>query len=144
MHRDEPGFIRPRPHHVDLPHLAPHGVAARFATLLAATDSLTEPLRNFVTDAKTAYAGLSRQGFRDHDMADPAVAGGFAAGEAPLFALRTRLSAFGQVLARAGGDDAASWSCATSLWASDHAKSRADSIYAAFGQLPTVAGITYT
>ena len=86
---------------------APHGVAARFATLLAATDSLTEPLRNFVTDAKTAYAGLSRQGFRDRDMADPAVADGFAAGEAPLFALRTRLSAFGQVLARAGGDDAA-------------------------------------
>lgn len=87
--------------------LAGRGVAARFATLLAATDSLTEPLRDFVADAKSAFAGLSRQGFRDCDLGDPEVADGFAAGEDPLFRLRARLAAFADVLGRIRGDDAA-------------------------------------
>lgn len=80
--------------------LAQHGVAARFATLFAATDSLTEPLQDFVTEAKAAFGALSRQGFRDRDLGDGSVADGFADGEEPLFKLRARLAGFGQSLAR--------------------------------------------
>ena len=81
--------------------LARHGVAARFATLFAVADSLTEPLQEFASEAKAAFGSLSRQGFRDRDLGDGSVADGFAGGEEPLFKLRARLAAFGQSLGRA-------------------------------------------
>merc|ERR1712196_516444 len=43
-----------------------------------------------------------------------------------------------------GGDDSESWQCATSEWLSDLAPTRADSIFAAFGQLPTINGLPGT
>jgi hypothetical protein len=87
--------------------LAQHGVAARFATLFAATDSLTEPLQSFVAEAKAAFGGFTRTGFRDRDLGDGPAAEGFAGGEDPLFKLRARLAGFGQSLARAKDGDAA-------------------------------------
>jgi len=87
--------------------LAQHGVAARFATLLETTDGLPESLQAFVAEARTAFGSLSRQGFRDRDLNDEPVPDGFAGGEGPLFKLRTRLTGFGQSLARAKTDDAA-------------------------------------
>ena len=87
--------------------LARHGVAARFASLFAATDALTAPLREFVAAAKSAFDGFSRQGFRGRDIEESAVADAFAAGEVPLFALRTRLAGFCGTLERARDGDSA-------------------------------------
>lgn len=100
-------FAATEPEDDNVVPFAPYGVAARFSTLLATTDSLTEPLRNFVAEARSAFAGLSRQGFRDRDMGDSSVADGFAAGEDPLFKLRTRLAAFENAVAQLRDGDAA-------------------------------------
>ena len=96
--------------------LARHGVAARFATLMAATDALAAPLRSFVEAARAAFAGLSRQGFRDADLRDGAVADGFAVGEAPLFALRARLASFTRALARLRDDEASQFEADRTLF----------------------------
>lgn len=84
--------------------LSRHGVAARFSTLVSATDMLDEPLRAFVLDARTAFGGFSRQGFRDRDLGKESVSDGFAAAETPLFVIRDALSAFLRTLDRRGMD----------------------------------------
>ena len=43
-----------------------------------------------------------------------------------------------------GADDAESWACATSKWLLAFAGSRADSVYGAWGQLPSIAGLAGT
>ncbi|NKB60281.1 MAG: hypothetical protein GKS00_28575 [Alphaproteobacteria bacterium] len=80
--------------------LSRHGVTARFMTVIATTENLTAPLRTFVAEAKSAFGGISRRGFRDKDLRDETVADGFAVGGKPLFAIREHLGAFDCRLAR--------------------------------------------
>lgn len=86
--------------------LSRHGVAARFSTLVSATGMLDGPLQTFVLEARTAFRGFSRQGFRDNDLGNDTISDSFAAAEPHLFTIRDSLEAFLQALDRRGLDTA--------------------------------------
>ncbi len=88
--------------------LGDHGLTARFLMVIATTEALTGPFRDFVEEAKAAFDGLSRRGFRSADLAETEIAEGYAAACTPLFAIRKCLNRFGRRL-DGTGMSAAEW-----------------------------------